>query len=142
MGTDNTTFGPGILYDGFGELIGHCHRPTYTEPRYYDDGYGLSTIKALSEALEIELETKFNIPVLNELVGEMSEPQPFYMEYDGVRHEQIRKHKKKRINKKWAKRYGYREIPCRYRIENCYIHHNLFNDFEVRGDIPKIVGDV
>lgn len=24
---------------------------------------------------------------------------------------QVRKHKKKRINKKWAKRYGFKEVP-------------------------------
>lgn len=142
MGTDNTTFGPGILYDGNLKPIGTCQGPDDVDSVFIEDDYALSAIKTASKALEFELESKFNIPVFNELVGELSRPQPFYMEYDGVRHEQIRKHKKKRINKKWAKRYGYREVPCRYRIENCYIHHKLFNDFEVRGDIPKIVGDI
>lgn len=142
MGTDNTTFGPGVLYDGNLKPIGTCQGPDDTDSVFIEDDYALSAIKTSTKALEFELKSEFNIPVFNELVGELSKPQPFYMEYDGVRYEQIRKHKKKRINKKWAKRYGYREVPCRYRIENCYIHHGLFNDFEVRGDIPKIVGDI
>ena len=32
----------------------------------------------------------------------------------GVKLIQKRKHRKRRINKKWAKRYGYREIPTDY----------------------------
>ena len=46
-----------------------------------------------------------------------------------TRLEQIRRHKKKRINKKWAKRYGYREVRDVYEFENAHIEHELFNDF-------------
>lgn len=34
---------------------------------------------------------------------------------------QRRKHRKKRINKKWIKRYGYRPV---YDIEHCYVLGN------------------
>ena len=32
----------------------------------------------------------------------------------GTEHRQRRKHRKRRINKKWAKRYGYREVDVDY----------------------------
>ena len=38
---------------------------------------------------------------------DLSPYQSFTVEYDAPVPVQIRKHKKKRINKKWAKRYGY-----------------------------------
>ena len=53
------------------------------------------------------------------------------MEYECTRLEQIRKHKKKRINKKWAKRYGYREVPYKIIAKDCYIRPSRFNDFDI-----------
>ena len=48
-----------------------------------------------------------------------------------------RTHKKRRINKKWAKRYGYREVPDTKKIVmvggNLYAHPTL---------IEKIVKDI
>lgn len=139
MGTDSMTLGPGSFYMD-DKLLGKAIDILEKVNVPYDDfEFGDSPAVTLSKAIEFELNSEFNIPVFNELVGELSKPQPFYMEYDGVRYEQIRKHKKKRINKKWAKRYGYREVPCRYRLENCYINQRLFNDFEIVSDPPKIV---
>jgi hypothetical protein len=41
---------------------------------------------------------------------------------------QRRKHRKKRINKKWAKRYGYKPITVRLRdIEIKYVDEYTFN---------------
>lgn len=145
MGTDSASFGPGILYAG-SELhyVGHVIDKFNTTPYELDidDTPAMTFKNSLSQSIEFELESELNVPVFNELVGELSEPKRFYMEYDGVRYEQIRKHKKKRINKKWAKRYGYREVPCRYRVENCYISPGLFNDFEIISDPVKIVRDI
>lgn len=83
------------------------------------------------QSFEFELKSDLNVPVFKELSLMGGGPQPFYMEWDAVRWEQIRKHKKKRINKKWAKRYGYRAVPCRYRMENCYIQPEPFNDWSI-----------
>lgn len=91
----------------------------------------LSAPKSFECELEATLED-INISLLKEL--STTKPEPFYMTHDGVRYEQIRKHKKKRINKKWAKRYGYRDIPVRYYYENCYISPKPFNDFAVTCD--------
>ena len=92
----------------------------------------------LSKKLEATPTANFDIPVFREssLIGDGS--RVFCMEYEGTRREQIRKHKKKRINKKWAKRYGYREVPCLYRVENCYIQPSLFNDWTIVSDPPKV----
>ena len=42
---------------------------------------------------------------------------------------QVRRHKKKRINKKWAKRYGYKTVFKSFELEEAYInpHENEFN---------------
>ena len=42
---------------------------------------------------------------------------------------QVRKHKKKRINKKWAKRYGYKTVFKSFELEEAYAepHENEFN---------------
>lgn len=149
MGTDNMTLGPGIFYDGSGKPIGTCQGPDDVDTIYpdpvYDEflwtKYDETPVVTLSEphSFECEWDATVDFPLINELIGELSKPQPFYMEYDGVRYEQIRKHKKKRINKKWAKRYGYREVPCRYRMENAYIRQRTFNDFSIVADPPKII---
>ena len=41
---------------------------------------------------------------------------------------QVRRHKKKRINKKWAKRYGYKTVFKSLKLEETYIkpHENGF----------------
>mgnify|MGYP000462607873 CR=1 FL=1 len=51
---------------------------------------------------------------------------------------QARKHKKKRINKKWLKIYGYKEvfdIPTKLDVEGCKITqvNDLYISFELRG---------
>ena len=42
---------------------------------------------------------------------------------------QARRHKKKRINKKWAKRYGYKTVFKSFKLEEAYVepHENEFN---------------
>ena len=46
----------------------------------------------------------------------------------GTKEIQIRKHKKKRIDKKWAKKYGYRSEPV-YRLMKCDKFEITANDY-------------
>ncbi len=133
-------FGPGIFYINNKPIgTGILDNEVDIIPEEPEFDYAHIPPITLSKPIELELESTLNVPLIKELAGHFSEPKGFYLEYDGVRYEQVRKHKKKRINKKWAKRYGYREVPCRYRMENAYIKHELFNDFSIVADPPKIV---
>lgn len=44
-------------------------------------------------------------------------PNKFTLEFDTTWFVQARKHKKKRINKKWLKRYGYKEVTGRKKMK-------------------------
>lgn len=129
MDVNDMILGPGILYDGNGKPIGTCQGPDDIDTVFSE--YEIPGPITLSRGFEAELKATVNIPVLNELVGLMSKPQPFWMSYYCERLEQIRKHKKKRINKKWAKRYGYRLVPYKVMAQDCYIRQNTFNDFDI-----------
>lgn len=60
-----------------------------------------------TENLTIECENpKVNVDIMSKLFGKIS--NKYDIEYSIPI--QIRKHKKKRINKKWAKRYGYKLV--------------------------------
>lgn len=54
-------------------------------------------------------DTELNSELLSKLCG-YDENHGNNWELSFKKTEQIRKHKKKRINKKWAKKYGYRDI--------------------------------
>ena len=45
---------------------------------------------------------------------------------------QVRRHKKKRINKKWAKRYGYKTVFKSIELEEAYVEPNE-NGFDILG---------
>ena len=45
---------------------------------------------------------------------------------------QVRRHKKKRINKKWAKRYGYKTVFKSIKLEEAYVEPNE-NGFDILG---------
>lgn len=45
---------------------------------------------------------------------------------------QVRRHKKKRINKKWAKRYGYKTAFKSIKLEEAYVEPNE-NGFDILG---------
>lgn len=52
-----------------------------------------------------------------------------------VKHEQARKHRKKRINKKWLKRYGLKEIPD---DDTCYYYPPANKIFMTKGCYERI----
>lgn len=134
MPTKNTTLGPGMLY--IDDIKIPVLQPLVElgddipDDPVAADLFGAPAI-TLSKPHSFEFETtntSFNEGLLAAM-AQLPDPQPFSMEFDGFRYEQIRKHKKKRINKKWAKRYGYRAVPCRYRMDNCYIHQEMYDDW-------------
>lgn len=68
-----------------------------------------------------EMEIKMDLEEFNDLVGINNVSGPFTLEGIYTYSEQIRRHKKRRINKKWAKRYGYRDVIRKICFENTYI---------------------
>ena len=52
------------------------------------------------KSFECELKSTLNVPVFKELSLMGGGHEPFYIEWDAVRWEQVRRHKKKRINKR------------------------------------------
>ena len=91
-----------------------------------------SEMFTLAKEAEFSTEAKVDAGLLKKLVEHdlaNGTSAGFTLQYHTTRLEQIRRHKKKRINKKWAKRYGYREVRDVYEFENAHIEHELFNDF-------------
>lgn len=133
MGVENNiTFGAGTFYmDGY-KIDGTIDTMEVTE---YPENQHLKGI-SFTTAYTAEFEGEVNGPLLSELVGPDSDPT-FQMEYDGVMHEQVRRHKKKRINKKWAKRYGYRVVPCHVVLKNARLVHDQAEAFIVVSDCPE-----
>lgn len=83
----------------------------------------------LSTEAEFTMECEIDGPAYNRLIGFDASPFPdatgFSMIFSQPYQEQRRKHKKKRINKKWAKRYGYVTKFKRYRLDEVYFKSNL-----------------
>ena len=91
----------------------------------------------LSASAEATFECEVNVPLLEKLVGvdlastrdctgytlECKKPYPV----------QIRRHKKKRINKKWAKRYGYVTKFKNIRITDVEVVPHSETEFEFQG---------
>ena len=74
---------------------------------------------------------KFSTQANQMLFGE--NPKNYRMEMEGYRsvYVQARKKKKKRVNKKWLKKYGYREvqIPVKLALNDCIIEQDDFNTY-------------
>ena len=134
MGVENNfTFGSGTFYIDELPVSGEIYTMEVTE---YPADQHLKGI-SFTTAYTAELEGEVNASLLNELAGLDSNPI-FQMEYDGTMYEQVRRHKKKRINKKWAKRYGYREVPCHTVLKNARLVHDREGAFIVVSDCPSI----
>lgn len=134
MGVENNiTFGAGTFYIDESKIGGTIDTMEVTE---YPENQHLKGI-SFTTAYTAEFEGEVNGPLLSELVGPDSDPT-FQMVYDGFVYEQVRRHKKKRINKKWAKRYGYREVPCRTILKNAKLVHDQDGAFIVVSDCPSI----
>lgn len=133
MGVENNiTFGAGTLYIDESK-IGAIDAMEVTE---YPENQHLKGI-AFTTAYTTEFEGEVDWELFSELAGR--DPDPiFQMEWDGIMYEQVRRHKKKRINKKWAKRYGYRAVLCRTVLKNARLVHDQAEAFIVVSDCPEI----
>ena len=120
MGLDNFSFGPGELYimDQSGE--------TAIQMSVYD----MQCDIPLSAEAEPNYEFEFRTPLAQEFTADgyivdtglldliSEQPRGVYLEYDVEVEIQARRHRKKRIDKKWLKRYGYKPVKRRVRL-NC-----------------------
>lgn len=120
MGLDELSFGPGELYimDQSGE--------TAMQMSVYD----MQCEIPFSAEAEPNYEFEFRTPLAQEFTADSyivdtgllelisEQPRGFYLEYDADVQVQARRHRKKRIDKKWLKRYGYKTVKRRVRL-NC-----------------------
>ena len=85
---------------------------------------------------ELSYECDINLNLANAITGidlEHEADMSCSMELRSARQVQKRKHKKKRINKKWAKRYGYITVFDDIKIRDCtLVEHNDY-DMEIAG---------
>ena len=92
---------------------------------------------------EATFEAEIDIPMVHRFSGvfdaSMLGGQSFSAEFSEPYQEQRRKHKKKRINKKWAKRYGYVTKYRKWRIkEMTFTGKNNF-EFEATGRNVELI---
>lgn len=134
MGLDELKLGPGTLY------------------MKTTDGNTVSQVQVgdvfcetpLSAEAEVDYEFEFRAPLIQELTSDfcvidqsllkhiMSSPHGWYMDYEADELVQVRRHRKKRINKKWAKRYGYKTVRRKFKFNCDQI------TFEQNGDLNTI----
>lgn len=100
----------------------------------------------LSASAEFSLETEIDIPTFCKLCGVDSSPlagaESFSVQWSAPYQEQIRRHRKKRINKKWAKRYGYRTAMRKCQMDNVTFVRPYSNEIEIYGDNLRIAKGV
>ena len=86
-------------------------------------------IPKLSTSEEFTMECDINGDLFAKLCGvDMANGKDFTVEFSRPELVQVRRHRKKRINKKWAKRYGYKMMFKNHRIVNCVMKHEISND--------------
>ncbi len=106
------------------ELIGTGN----LEPILIDESDPPTYIRSINRPLPAEaectLECEIDTPMYNRLIGFDASPFPdatgFSVVFSSPYQAQRRRHKKKRINKKWAKRYGYVTKYKKYRLNEVY----------------------
>lgn len=63
-----------------------------------------------NKSIEINMETSVDTKLLYKMLGVDRAIFPDMYDVEFVQYVQKRKHKKKRINKKWLKKYGYKTV--------------------------------
>lgn len=91
----------------------------------------------LNETNEVQFECRIDGDTLARLTGATTEGMLFDVSYGSPRQVQVRKHKKKRINKKWAKRYGYKTVIVEHMLTNCSITHTGIHTEQVLGTLIR-----
>ena len=119
MGLDEPSFGPGGLY------IMNQSGETAMQMSVYD----MQCDIPFSTDVEPNYEFEFRTPLAQEFTADScivdmgllnlisEQPRGFFLEYDAEVQIQARRHRKKRINKKWLKRYGYKTVKRRIRLD-------------------------
>lgn len=97
----------------------------------------------LSSEAEFTMEAEIDIPTLNKFIcgfdtSPMADATAVMLIYSKPYQEQVRRHKKKRINKKWAKRYGYVTKFKQYCIEDVHYQWETENELDVLGRLSTI----
>lgn len=88
----------------------------------------------LSTDAEFTMECEINAPAFNRLIGFDAAPFPdvagFSMIFSQPYQVQRRRHKKKRINKKWAKRYGYVTKYKKVKLDEVYFKGSEKDEYD------------
>lgn len=124
---------PGQIYLNDKRITDKLSEITFSD----DDipNYVISIRRPLSASAEFTMEADINVPLLHRLAGiDLAVPvaQSVTAELSEPYQEQRRKHKKKRINKKWAKKYGYVTKFRKWRIKEVSLMSNGLQ-FEATG---------
>lgn len=83
----------------------------------------------LSASAEFTMEAEIDGNMLAKLCGlDLAAGKDFTVEYSEPILIQARCHKKKRINKKWRKRYGFKTIFRKKQLTDCVVSHDISNN--------------
>lgn len=97
--------------------------------------YITSIAPKLSASAEFTMEAEIDGDALANLLGfHMAAGKNFTVEYSEPILVQARRHHKKRIDKKWRKRYGYKTIFRKKQLTDCVVK------FEGSGDVLSVFG--
>lgn len=114
----------GKLYTNGCELSSNVTIPELSLDEFTENTYARPIISADAEAT-FECESAYINPfVLNKMLGidHMYNPNlsmGFTVTFKNTKQVQNRRHRKKRINKKWAKRYGFHTVATDVAIRDC-----------------------
>lgn len=101
-------------------------------PPYVTDIY-----QPLFDSAKMEFQCCIDGDTLAKLTGANTEGMIFDITYASPRRVQVRRHKKKRINKKWAKRYGYKTVLVEHELTNCSITHTGIHTDQILGTLVR-----
>lgn len=127
----NISLGSGSFYINDYELSKVHSLITISEEEFpqYIKSFSLTN----PESAEFTVDAEVDLRLLNKRSFIYNAPQSISAEFSEPYQEQRRKHKKKRINKKWAKRYGYVTKFRKFRINEISIMPNNEFEFEATG---------
>lgn len=99
--------------------------------------YVIDIYQPLFDSAKMEFECRIDGDTLAKLTGANTEGMIFDITYSSPRQIQVKRHKKKRINKKWAKRYGYKTVLVEHELTNCSITHTGIHTEQVLGTLIR-----
>lgn len=105
------------------------------------DNYASNAHIPLSADAEASFECEISRPLFERFFGvDLSLPHDvsnFSLLLSTPYSKQVRKHKKRRINKKWAKRYGFRTKFKEIVIDNATIDSRCYGEIDICGYVRK-----